>query len=62
MTIVLSEEIVNRKDLIGDDEFQLTAGQKLKVEAPGMDILDATVPSGKVWNVHVAVVITETDA
>lgn len=59
--IILTEEIINRVDRIGDDDFELTTGQSLKIETSpnGEEILDVTVPEGKTWNVHVAVVITE---
>ena len=64
MAIVLLDEIVNRCDKIGDDDFDLAAGQSLKVETSpkGEDVLNATVPSGKAWHVHVAVTIQEVDA
>jgi len=62
MAIELLDEIVNRCDKIGDDNFDMTAGQELKIEKPGEDILKAAVPAGKKWHVHVAVVIQEVDA
>jgi len=61
MAIELIEQNVCRTDLIGDDNFELTAGQELKVEGPQEDILRAVCPAGKKWSIHVAVVIEETD-
>jgi hypothetical protein len=62
--IVLYPEIVKRTDLIGDDDFELNEGQKLKVETSpnGDEVLDAEVPAGKKWLVHIAVTISEVDA
>jgi len=62
MAIELLPEVINRKDLIGDDNFDISAGGELKIEAPGQDILKAKCPAGKKWHVHVAVVIQEVDA
>ena len=62
MAIELVSENVSRTDLIGDDNIDLEAGQELKIEVPGEDILKAAVPAGKKWHVHVAVSIQETDA
>ena len=64
MAIELLDEIVSRCDKIGDDDFDLSAGKSLKIETSprGEDVLDVTVPSGKKWHVHVAVVIQEVDA
>jgi len=62
MAIELFSEIISKTDLIGDDNFDMTAGQELKIEKPGEDILKAAVPAGKKWHVHVAVVIQEVDA
>ena len=60
----LSENSINRTDLIGDDSFDLTANQTLKVQTTGGggEKLSAKCPVGKKWHVHVAVVIEETDA
>jgi hypothetical protein len=62
--IELYQEVIKRTDLIGDDDFDLNAGQKLKIETSpnGEEILDVEVPVGKKWSVHVAVTISETDA
>ncbi len=64
MAIELLDEIVNRCDKIGDDNFEMTANQTLKVQTTGEggDKLSAKCPDGKKWNVHVAVVIQEVDA
>jgi hypothetical protein len=63
MAIILIDESVSRNDRIGDDDFELVAGQSLIIETSpgGIEILDEEVPAGKVWTVHVAVVISETD-
>ena len=62
--IELNENSINRTDLIGDDNFDLIAGQSLKIETSpnGEEVINAVCPAGKVWHVHVAVVIEETDA
>ena len=64
MAIELLDEIVNRCDKIGDDNFEMTANQALKVQTTGEggDKLSAKCPAGKKWHVHVAVVIQEVDA
>jgi len=61
MAIELIEQNICRCDKIGDDDFDLAAGEELKVEGPQEDILRAVCPAGKKWHVHVAVVIEETD-
>lgn len=42
----------------------IVAGRKVRVNltGPGVDILDQTVPAGKVWEVTVQVTIKETAA
>jgi len=63
MAIELVEQVISRTDLIGDDDFDLTANQTLKIQATGGgEKLQAKCPAGKKWHVHVAVVIIETDA
>lgn len=64
MAITLVNESVNREDKIGDDNFEMTSGQSLKIKTSlgGEEILDVKCPAGKKWLVHVAVVISEYDA
>jgi hypothetical protein len=44
--------------------LQIAAGQTLKIETSpgGDDILEATVPEGKVWNTSISVQVNEEDA
>ena len=48
----------------GQDEFNLTAGQSLKIETSprGEEILDIEVPAGKTWTGIVVVDFVETNA
>jgi len=64
VAIELLPEVINRKDLIGDDDFDLTANQTLKVQTTGEggEKLSVKCPVGKKWRVHVAVIIQEVDA
>ena len=64
MAIDLFVENINRTDLIGDDDFELTANKTLKIMTTGEggEKLSVKCPAGKKWHVHVAVVIQESDA
>ena len=48
----------------GNSSFNLAADKKLKINTTGEggQLLDETVPSGKVWSVYIHIDITETDA
>lgn len=48
----------------GVGTFTVAAGKSLKIETTpdGEEILNSTVPAGKVWEVTVVVSLTETDA
>jgi len=48
----------------GEGRFELVAGKRLKIETTpdGAEVLDAVVPSGKVWAVTISVAVIETDA
>lgn len=63
--IELLREIVERNDLIGDDDFELAAGETLQVRTGVPQsittLLQEQVPAGKKWSVHIAVTISETD-
>ena len=38
------------------------AGQDVKLEINGQEVLDIKVPEGKTWHVHYNIAIVETDA
>lgn len=48
----------------GTDDFSITSGKSLNIETSprGEEIVNETVPAGKVWEVSVTVSIKETDA
>lgn len=48
----------------GSSADQVIAGQALKIETTpdGVEILNATCPAGKAWNVRVDIYIDELDA
>lgn len=65
MAIILSEETRTAKTVRqGSDSFTLAAGKILKIETSpdGEEILNETVPTGKVWTVIVSVHVREVDA
>jgi hypothetical protein len=68
MAIDLTEQdVASHRMLVGDDNFELAAGEKVdvrkKVGGELVDVLPTqTVPAGKSWTVSVFVRITETDA
>ena len=67
MAIEFNENEVTAKTIfVGDDEFAMTAGNRLQVRdnetGEIVDRLDVTVPEGKAWNVTVFVRIEESDA
>ena len=62
MAISLGEQIfaVSRV-LTGSGYVVVEAGNGIKVEATGVEILDETVPSGKQWGVTITVRIEESN-
>ena len=46
------------------DGYEIPAGRALKIETSpgGDDLLNVTCPAGKVWNAHIRVELTESDA
>lgn len=70
MTLELTEIWPIHAKKAGTDSFQLTAGNKVRVQIweSGVGISDilsedaGTVPAGKVWTVSVVVDIEESDA
>ena len=65
MAIELGRTAVGAYDqLIGGSEFEVAAGQSLKIETSpdGEEVLDEECPVGKAWAVYVFVKIVETDA
>lgn len=53
-----------RIDRQGQATISLAAGKHLKIETSpgGEELLDAVVPSGKVWEADIAVYVKETNA
>jgi len=49
---------------VGSQSLVIVAGKRLTIETSpaGIEVLNATVPTGKVWSVNVRVAIQETDA
>lgn len=46
----------------GEGGVTLTAGQSLKIEYTGGELLDIAVPEGKVWAIRITVGVEQTDA
>ena len=64
MAITLEDTSIQRTSRAGAGNVTLSAGQTLKIEATpgGPEILEATVPEGKVWNVGLSVHVSESEA
>lgn len=45
----------------GKGQYTNPAGESLKIEINGVDILDVDTPAGKSWEVNISVDIVETD-
>jgi hypothetical protein len=63
MTITLREETFTAvSGYIGQGTVVVPAGKHLVIESSpdGEEVLDAEVPAGKTWEVHIAIHINET--
>jgi len=66
-SIDLLTKVVPQKTILqGSGGFTATAGQRIRLRITGggpiVDIIDETVPEGKVWRVRVELVATEENA
>lgn len=60
MAITLTEETrAARTAKIGNDVFEMTAGETLEIKDEEEELLSATVPAGKTWTVQIGVYIEE---
>ena len=57
----LNVTTVKNTKYLGQEAFDVSAGQSLKVETSptGLDILDAECPAGYEWHVEVSVNVTQ---
>jgi hypothetical protein len=63
LSTVTKPAVQESSNSYGTQVLFMAAGKTLKVETSpnGEDVLDITVPSGKVWEVSVTISIKETD-
>ncbi len=61
MPIVLSQTVRDEIIKSGSGNYVITAGKTLKFETTqsGVEILDVSVPTGKVWQASISVTIVE---